>query len=732
MRPLARPLCLGLLLWAVGSHAQQYGLRTFSIEEGLPSASTNGLCEDRDGFLWIATDAGAARSEGLHFETFGREQGLSTDDVTAVYSAHDGRVWIGCRNGALASWSDGRLDVLNGEAGLPNAAVRAFAQDAQGALWYATIGSGMVKLRDGKATQHNAGLPDLNVRALVNDARGRLIAGTDSGLYVWQGTRWQPAPERAGLRGRAVTALFADSIGVVVGTTKGFIELDTSLSMLSLAARFAGTHPLALPDPRVLAILRDDNADLWVGTPSGLIHLTRSGGIPQMRMISEANGLGNDVVRAIVQDRSGGIWAATAYGGISKFTSDAFVHFTERDGLRSRIVTAVHRTPDGLLWLGTMGGGVACWRNGTIESYGRNEGLDDPLTVCLGEDREGYLMVGTATQGLFRMDGKGFKHIAASNGLTADRIFTIHRSADERLWVGGNNGLFKHLDGDRFVRIPGEALAVHALTSANDTLWVATDRGLFHLALASNAFLLQRYAAVPAVNMNAIARDSEGNLWIGTAGNGMYRVRGSYIDSLNTESGLASNTVEQVLLDAYQNVWLGTRHGIHELELDMLQERIIRIQHYGADEGFIGVEAFRNACMLDGDSTLWFGSVRGATRYDPRRVVRDVKEPIVHLTDLRLFFERPDWTPWSSSTGRSGLPKDLVLPYDQNHLTFAFTGISLAYPEKVRYRYLLEGYDPDWSPITALDRVTYSNIPRGNTPSRYWRATAAASGRSNP
>jgi class 3 adenylate cyclase len=178
--------------------------------------------------------------------------------------------------------------------------------------------------------------------------------------------------------------------------------------------------------------------------------------------------------------------------------------------------------------------------------------------------------------------------------------------------------------------------------------------------------------------------------------------------------GLQSLAIEGIMLDAWENVWLGTRKGVHQVELDVLQEQVLNIKQYGPDDGFIGIESLRNACMLDGDSTLWFGTVRGAIHYDPSEVVEETREPLIHLTELQLFYERPDWTPWCHGMGRNGFPQELELPHDKNHLTFAFTGISLAYPEKVRYRWILEGYDPDWSPITATQRVTYSNIPPGS------------------
>jgi len=732
MRRLAA--ILSLLLLALGTHGQQYGLRTFSLEEGLPSATVNAMCEDAEGFLWIATDAGASRSNGLHFTNFGQREGLPNDEVTAVYAARDGHVWLGCRNGAVAHWYDGRITVLGPDAELPRATISAFAEDAQGVMHYSTQGAGVVRLQDGKAVLRTraSGLPTKTVRTLVSDTKGRLIAGSDSGLHVLVGEQWMPAAGNAALPSRSVFALHADTLGLLVGTAAGFIELGPELQALSTQQRFTGIFPIALPDPRVLSILRSAQGDIWVGTPSGLMHLTKRGGLPKLRVIAEANGLGHDVVICLLEDRSGGIWAGTAFGGISRSTSEAFIHFTERDGLRSRIVTAIHRTPEGLLWMGTMGGGVALWQNGRITSFGREQGLDDPMVLSLGEDREGWLLVGTTTMGLFRYNGERFGPMLLGGGQEPRRIYAIHTDPKGRTWIASDQGAYMKAGGNRYIRMEGSPMAVHAMASCTDTVWAATEHGLYRVAEVDGVPRLVPHGPLPKVRMTAIVRDSYANLWIGTEGHGLYRLQGSRVDSIDARNGLASHAVEQVLLDAYENVWLGTRRGIHQLELDMLQERILNIHHYGSDEGFIGVEAFRNACMLDLDSTLWFGSVRGATRFAPHLVVPDRCEPLVHLTGLQLFFESVDWSAWSSSIGRNGIPLELILPHDRNHLTFLFTGISLSYPEKLRYRYILEGYDPDWSPITATERVTYSNIPPGEYTFRVMARNSSGTWNSTP
>ncbi len=693
--------------------AQQYDLRNFSLEEGLPSASVNGLSEDHAGFLWIATDEGVARTDGVRVTTFGRREGLPIDDVTAVFGARDGRVWIGCRNGAIAVWDAGTLSLLPVN-GLPKAAVVGFTELADSTLLVATEGNGVLRISSTEqpAVPMNAGSPTRQVRMVVSDASGITLAATDSGLFRWMDKRWVVLPGVL-LPARSVHALFTDDLGWLIGTANGYLELDTNLRPLPPMARSAGVLPITLPDPEVLSILRARNGDLWFGTPAGLVHLSKQGAQPQMKVIAEANGLGHDLVRHVLQDRSGAVWAGTAFGGASKFISDAFMHFTDRDGLASRIVSAMHRTPDGLLWFGTLGGGVASWDGHTVQNHGRASGLTDLHVLALGEDREGYLLVGTASSGVKRFRNGSFEAIGSDRLATA-RINVLKLDPEGRSWIGTGHGLYMDPGTGTPIPIAPRTIVVNGLAPAGDTIWVTTSTGLYFANTRVRPMELQPIPALPAVTMTGIARDGRGNLWIGTESHGMYRLKGSVVDSLSSESGLSSHGVEQVVLDAYEDVWLGTRRGIDHLQLDEFQERVLRIVNHGAEEGFIGIETFRNAGMLDDDSTLWFGTVRGATRFDPRRTLTEASEPLVHLTDLRLFFETPDWTPWCRSVAQGGIPRDLELPHDKNHLTFEFTGISLAHPERVRFSYILEGYDPEWTLNTSTDQVTYSNIPPGD------------------
>ncbi|HRP00921.1 MAG TPA: adenylate/guanylate cyclase domain-containing protein, partial [Flavobacteriales bacterium] len=344
---------------------------------------------------------------------------------------------------------------------------------------------------------------------------------------------------------------------------------------------------------------------------------------------------------------------------------------------------------------------------------GREEGLPSLFVTCLGEDAKGHLLAGTAMHGLHRLRDERFEPVLSTGRLEGDRVMAVLSGPDGRLWVGTSSGLYAGGEKGPFERIGPEHRQINALLITEDALWAASDSGMYRLDLRAPMDQLMRHDSLPMVNFTCLVRDTPGSLWAGTSAHGLYRLSGKRVEHFDTADGLQSLAVGSVMLDAWENLWLGTRKGVHLVELDVLQEQVISIKAFGPDDGFIGIEHLRNSSMLDADSALWFGTVRGAIRYDPRQVVEDPREPLVHLTELQLFYERPDWTPWCSSMERNGLPSQLELPYDKNHLTFAFTGISLAFPEKVRFRWFLEGYDPDWSPITATQRVTYSNIPPG-------------------
>ncbi|MGV3637513.1 MAG: ligand-binding sensor domain-containing protein, partial [Flavobacteriales bacterium] len=287
MRVAVGAVLVPLLLFAARAGAQQYDLRTFSLEQGLPSAAVNAICEDADGFLWLATDQGLARSQGSRFEAFDEQQGAPATEATALLPTVDrdgqGRLLTGFRTGALAWWGKGRFRPITTAPALPAHAVRTILVGNGHSVVLGTRGGGVwqVDTVTYKATAMNAGLSSLRINGLVHQGNG-FLAATDSGLFRWAGSRWA-AVETAQLpKGTRALALIADSLGVLVGTDHGYLELDRELRPLPITERVAGLQPLALPHAVVLSVLRAGRYDLWLGTPAGLVDLVRENGVPKL------------------------------------------------------------------------------------------------------------------------------------------------------------------------------------------------------------------------------------------------------------------------------------------------------------------------------------------------------------------------------------------------------------------------------------------------------------------
>ncbi|MBI4648799.1 MAG: PAS domain S-box protein, partial [Bacteroidia bacterium] len=211
----------------------------------------------------------------------------------------------------------------------------------------------------------------------------------------------------------------------------------------------------------------------------------------------------------------------------------------------------------------------------------------------------------------------------------------------------------------------------------------------------------------------SIIQDLHGNIWLGTYGGGITRFDGTDFYHFSVKHGLNSGTVYLLLADRYGFLWVGTEKGLNRFDIRK-NEKTPEISTYSFEEGFTGIETNLNATIEDSKGNLWFGTVDGATMYNPNADIRNDVEPITNITKIKLFYAETDWMAFSDSlTFWSGLPKNLVLHYNKNHLTFKFVGIDHKSPKKVQYQWILEGFDKIWSPLSLKREATYQNIPPG-------------------
>jgi serine phosphatase RsbU (regulator of sigma subunit) len=209
-----------------------------------------------------------------------------------------------------------------------------------------------------------------------------------------------------------------------------------------------------------------------------------------------------------------------------------------------------------------------------------------------------------------------------------------------------------------------------------------------------------------------LVRDHLGYTWFSTdLGVAVYN--GKNFFTINELNGLSSNTVYFVSADNDNHLWIGTNNGIDRLDINTyINQKEVKLKHYGKEDGFIGLECNQNAYYMDVDGKLWIGTIDGVTIYNPDFEDKNPIAPQTQITNIRLFLESVDLSKYADSI-KDGLPVNLVLPYDKNHITFDFVGISQTIPDKVRYRFMLQNFDADWLPEGKEISTTYSNLPPG-------------------
>ncbi|HEX8282768.1 MAG TPA: two-component regulator propeller domain-containing protein [Pyrinomonadaceae bacterium] len=685
----------------------QLGRRAWQTENGLPQNTVHSVIQDFEGYVWVATEEGLARFDGVNFvvfdkqntpqlrsndvrslmaqgqgnvlwastaaglsrrdaggwTTFTTEQGLAGDDVVSAYEARGGAVWVATSSG-LSRLREGAWTSYTTRDGLADDDVQALAEDltdTTGAMWVGTA-EGLSRFADGKFTNYGAadGLPG-GVSAIERGADGSLWLGTGAGLCLYKGGRFETYTTRDGLPDDRVISLRASRDGGLwVGTAAG-----AALFRDGRFERFSEGDPLA--DGIVLSVFEDREGSLWLGTESGGLHQLRG---RKFTTYSTREGLSSDLVKAIYEDGAGQVWVGTYGAGLNLLHGGEVKTFTTKDGLASNIVLALFSDQVGDLWVGTPDG-LSRYRAGRFETFTSADGLPNDFVRSIYADRSGALWIGTRG-GLARLKDGEFTTYTTRDGLTSDFVGTVYEDAAGNLWVGTLGGLSKFAGG-RF------------------TSYTSKD-------------------GLPETAVIAIHGDAEGRVWVGTNGGGLGLLDGGKFHSFTSRDGLPNDTVYRILEDAHGRLWMSCKKGIFSIAKSELAEFAARGAGslspvvYGTADGMPTRE-----CSGGGhpsgwrgrDGRLWFTTIKGVAMIDPERVALNNEPPPVVVEEVRVDGELVP----------SGARRELEP--GSSRFDFHYAGLSFVAPEKVRYRYKLEGFDDDW--VDGGDRrvAYYTNLGPG-------------------
>ncbi len=617
----------------------------------------------RDGVLWVGTSRGGlARYDGRAWRTYGRAEGLPSLEILKLFEDDRGRLWIGTENrGAAVLSTDGSMRVYDRNSGLPNDTAGAFAQDVDGAIWVGT-GIGVSRIDDAGVRSWGTaqGLPRGAVNALATDAEGRVWIGTSNGPYRIEGERAVAATTGPWSHGNN-PSLLVDRAGTVwVGSVaEGVVRVEAG-------GEAHLTLEDGLPNARVSALFEDQEGSLWIGTNGGLARLKDA----PFTTYTADDGLPDNYVRAVTADRAGTLWVGTSRG-LAALRDGAWRVYGKRDGLAGDSVLSLLAARDGRLWVGSYGSGLSVVDGERIEVLDALDGLPGAQIRAIVEGTDGQVWVGTS-EGLLRLGGGlPLRRYASSDGLPRDYILSLHVDAAGIVWIGTTHGLARIIGGRPVVPrdpILADVRDVFGMTEVGGKLWIATDRGLLRHAD-------ERYSQV------------------------------------STAQGLPFDTIFQIVDDGHGHLWLTGNRGIVRVAIDELEAaadgRVPRLNavRFGEADGMASSQcngSSQPTAWRRDDGSLWFATARGVAVLGPDYLQRgNYAAPPVVVEEIY------------ADDAELALVPQIELAAGTRKLEFRFAGLSYLTPQRLRYRYRLDGFDGDWVTTRAQRSAQYTNLAPG-------------------
>ena len=696
-------------VWCLDRHKpiSEYIHTVWRSEDGLPQNSIQSLLQTRDGYLWIGTQEGLVRFNGMEFKVFNKANtdAIRHNDIRILYQDREGTLWIGTFGGGLVRYRDGQFSTYTMQNGLSNNSITAIWQDRQASLWVGTT-DGLNQLAGQRFISFNRkdGLSDSAIQALGEDAQGRLLVATRNALDAFESGHATKAFSRS-VSGKSVTALLLDQEkNLWIGTQSRGIDVISSGKVMHYGA--AQGLP---PNAPVHAIFQDNQRTIWVGSQGGgMCRLVSQ----RFDCYSIPNGLSGDFVEAIAQDHEGSLWVGTETGGLNRFKETPLSNYGPELGLQGS-PRALFEDPDGSLWIGTNTG---LWRlkNGKATAYLTPNGPANNYVYSMFRDHEGNVWVGTDEGGLNKFTGHTVRTYKKPDGLADNFIPAVYQDRTGDIWAGTFSGGVSRFHNGKFTNYTTkEGLGSNRVWAIQEdhqgNLWFGTDAGLslFRNGIFTNFDLQETSQDTPGMgSVMVIYEDSDHAFWVGTYGAGLKRFKDGKFTTVGIKQGLSDDTIWSILEDDLGNFWMSSNQGIFKVKkselIEVTEGKLAQVhsQTYGVADGMMSSEC-NGGSQYSGWKTkqgkLLFACLKSVVVVDPNHLPVNPLPPPVVIESVKI--NQHDHV----FTGAN-------LPVGTGEVEFNYSALSYFAPEKVTFKCKLEGYDRDWTEPVTRGFVRYTNL----------------------
>src|SRR5229473_2413366 len=678
----------------------QYLREQWTTDNNFPGGAIDAVTQTADGYLWMGTEKGLVRFDGVNFRLTSSFAEFSGDPVSGLTTDGQGRLCVIFWGAGVLCYRDGKFVNLASILRRTTLEVASSWREEDGASLLTDLIDGILRVR-GENVQVLAPptvLPPSLVLAMAETRDGKIWLGTVGGLFYFADGRTTRVTDISDKRINCLLPVGDRELWV--GTSKGLYRWNgTLLSRVTL--------PPALAGVQVLTLLRDHDGNVWAGTTRSLLRINAAG-----VSFSDEGDFGSGGINALFEDREGNLWAGGGRG-LERIRDGTFVTYTVAAGSPPyKQDGPVYVDSDNRTWFAPAGGGLYVMKDGRAQALDSSLLHKDVIYSITGFKNE--IWIGTQHGGLKRFEYRngviGGKTYTQANGLAENSVFAVYQSQDGAVWAGTlTSGISKFKD-ERFVTYTtADGLAsntVSAILETRDgTIWVATPNGLSSLSRGH----WTTYATgdgLPSNSVNCLFEDSSGVLWIGTSRglaffkSGRVQVPRDAPDSLREDTFGMSEDKEGWL-------WIATSGHVLRVSNQKLSSGGLssaEICEYGAADGLPngnGVKRSRSV-VADGEGRIWFSTTRGLFVVDPSHITNNSAPALPHVEAI--------------IADNNPIVLDAVarIPSSGRRITFMYSGLSLAVPERIRFRYSLDGFDRGWSEPTAAREAVYTNLSPGS------------------
>jgi len=727
-------VCFAAQVHAVDPHRliSQYSRERWGREQGFPGGSVSAIAQTTDGYLWIGTEKGLLRFDGLNFRVFqqaipgsfsiGPVRGLLTDaegnlwvllEGTKILRYHDGKFELGHHEaefgvtaigrrangmvllsslafGAL-TYSGGRFQILSPPASElpdsaatataetndilssrlswatsvashrlaePNSAVISMSETSDGKLWLGTRDKGLFYMIDGRVSAVAKGRPSVKITCLLPLENGKMWVGTENGVVLWNGAELTQTGVPSSLRHTGVLAMIRDrDSNIWVGTAGGLLRVNGE--GVSFDGSRGGTS-----EP-VTALFEDREGNVWVGRPQGIERLRETAFVTYSAVGPQSESSG-----PIYVDQEGRAWFAPFEGGL-RWLKGVKSGSVTHDHLSQDVVYSIAGSKNEL-WIGRQRGGLTQLRYGdgpiTTKTYTQTDGLAQNGVYAVYQSRDGSVWAATLSGGVSRFKEGRFVTYTSASGLSSNTVYSIIETRDGTTWFATSNGL---------------------------NSWSA---GQWRTYTSREGF--------PSDNVNCLFEDSAGVLWIGTA-NGIGFINSGGIQAPREVPESLREQIFGIEEDKTGSLWIATSSHVLRVNRDKLLRLVVSdadVRDYGSSDGLRSAEGIKRnrSVVVDSLGRIWFSMSRGLSVVDPSHLTGNSAPAIAHVETI------------SADGSAINIGDTIRVPASHKRITFSYAGLSLAVPERVRFRYFLDGFDRTWSEPTAAREAVYTNLSPGS------------------